>query len=140
VFCVIQAGNVMLTSSNNCEGVAGAPVYALGGAHRLAAKVADFGLAMPLGPTDTHATLMARVSAEGRRMAPTIVVCSSRHKMHELCQVNIQHTWGCAVWMCLLHDLDDWCGVMQFVRLMCLHFFTLLLWTHFPGHPYPHVP
>jgi hypothetical protein len=30
----------------------------------LVAKVADFGLALPLGPTDTHATLHARVRCE----------------------------------------------------------------------------
>lgn len=27
----------------------------------LSAKVADFGMAMPLGPQDTHATMLARV-------------------------------------------------------------------------------
>lgn len=55
----LQAGNVMLTSMSN--GVAGR-VWSVGGGRQLTAKVADFGLAMPLGPTDTHATLLARVS------------------------------------------------------------------------------
>lgn len=31
------------------------------GSQPLSAKVADFGMAMPLGPQDTHATMLARV-------------------------------------------------------------------------------
>lgn len=57
----LKAGNVMLTVSGNssCDG---ASAWSTAGSQRLTAKVADFGLAMPLGPSDTHATLMARVS------------------------------------------------------------------------------
>jgi hypothetical protein len=36
-------------------------VWMAAGCLPLTAKVADFGLALPLGPTDTHATLLARV-------------------------------------------------------------------------------
>lgn len=36
-------------------------VWMTAGCLPLVAKVADFGLALPLGPTDTHATLHARV-------------------------------------------------------------------------------
>jgi hypothetical protein len=32
-----------------------------GGGQAMTAKVADFGLSFPLPPTDTHATLIARV-------------------------------------------------------------------------------
>lgn len=58
----LKAGNVMLISSGN-NGADGTRVYSLAEGRRFTAKVADFGLAMPLGPKDTHATLMARVSS-----------------------------------------------------------------------------
>lgn len=54
----LKAANVMLT--NTGEDLGG--VWAVGpGGRRLTAKVADFGLALPLDPSDTHATLSARV-------------------------------------------------------------------------------
>jgi serine/threonine protein kinase len=60
----LKAGNVMLTSSS--VGSLGSPpsisMWASSGQRPLTAKVADFGLALPLGPADTHATLLARVS------------------------------------------------------------------------------
>jgi hypothetical protein len=34
---------------------------------QVTAKVADFGLALPLDPSDTHATLAARVSCTRQR-------------------------------------------------------------------------
>ena len=70
----LKAGNVMLTggageapstavslTAGGAAGSAGAlGVFGPGGARRLTAKVADFGLALPLAPADTHATLAAR--------------------------------------------------------------------------------
>ncbi|KAF8060547.1 D-xylose 1-dehydrogenase NADP(+) 2 [Scenedesmus sp. PABB004] len=61
----LKAGNVMLTTSNDDSGSSlvggGARGWGGGsGGRPLTAKVADFGLAMPLGPADTHATLCAR--------------------------------------------------------------------------------
>jgi hypothetical protein len=41
-------------------------VWLEAGSQPLSAKVADFGLAMPLGPKDTHATMLARVSERDR--------------------------------------------------------------------------
>jgi hypothetical protein len=38
-----------------------------GAGQRLTAKVADFGLSFPLPPTDTHATLVARVRRRGQK-------------------------------------------------------------------------
>lgn len=68
----LKAGNVMLTSSSSGS-VGGLPsvrMWASGtGDRTLTAKVADFGLALPLGPRDTHATLLARVSCRCRRWA-----------------------------------------------------------------------
>lgn len=74
----LKAGNVMLTDigNNSCDG---ARVWSTAGGRRLTAKVADFGLAMPLGPSDTHATLMARVRG----------------------------SWGVGVWMCLLASIEQ---------------------------------
>jgi hypothetical protein len=40
-------------------------VWMSAGCLPLTAKVADFGLALPLGPSDTHATLLARVRGSG---------------------------------------------------------------------------
>lgn len=40
-------------------------VWTLAGCLPLTAKVADFGLALPLGPQDTHATMLARVRVAG---------------------------------------------------------------------------
>jgi serine/threonine protein kinase len=55
----LKAANVMLTSGgDDVSGTWGAA----SGAPRMTAKVADFGLALPLDPSDTHATLSARVS------------------------------------------------------------------------------
>jgi serine/threonine protein kinase len=54
----LKAANVMLTSGgDNANGTWCAAV----GGRRMTAKVADFGLALPLDPSDTHATLSARV-------------------------------------------------------------------------------
>lgn len=52
----------MLTSSSasHAGALPGVRLWAAPGAPPLIAKVADFGLAMPLGPKDTHATLLAR--------------------------------------------------------------------------------
>lgn len=65
----LKAGNVLLQASTGV-GRAGSGaqqqellrVWTQAGCLPLTAKVADFGLALPLGPTDTHATLLARVS------------------------------------------------------------------------------
>jgi hypothetical protein len=65
----LKAGNVLLLASTGV-GRAGSGaqqqellrVWTQAGCLPLTAKVADFGLALPLGPTDTHATLLARVS------------------------------------------------------------------------------
>jgi hypothetical protein len=37
-------------------------VWREAGSAPLSAKVADFGMSLPLGPKDTHATMLARVS------------------------------------------------------------------------------
>jgi serine/threonine protein kinase len=66
----LKAGNVLLTanptpgSSTSCSGqfARSVEVWAASGSQPLSAKVADFGMAMPLGPQDTHATMLARVS------------------------------------------------------------------------------
>jgi serine/threonine protein kinase len=69
----LKAGNVLLTAASitnagqHCccdehDEQSAAEVWAQAGSLPLIAKVADFGLAMPLGPTDTHATMLARVS------------------------------------------------------------------------------
>ncbi|WIA15144.1 hypothetical protein OEZ85_001831 [Tetradesmus obliquus] len=53
----LKAANVMLTNGgDNANGTWGAAA----GGRRMTAKVADFGLALPLDPSDTHATLSAR--------------------------------------------------------------------------------
>ncbi|KAF6253981.1 hypothetical protein COO60DRAFT_363306 [Scenedesmus sp. NREL 46B-D3] len=53
----LKAANVMLTNGgDNANGT----WAAASGALRMTAKVADFGLALPLDPSDTHATLSAR--------------------------------------------------------------------------------
>jgi serine/threonine protein kinase len=60
----LKAANVMLTNGGaNAGGVWGAASNVL----RMTAKVADFGLALPLDPSDTHATLSARVRAVWQR-------------------------------------------------------------------------
>jgi serine/threonine protein kinase len=69
----LKAGNVLLTAGSianavqNCccdehDEQSAAEVWVQAGSLPLTAKVADFGLAMPLGPTDTHVTMLARVS------------------------------------------------------------------------------
>lgn len=69
----LKAGNVLLTAGSitnagqHCccdehDEQSAAEVWAQAGSLPLTAKVADFGLAMPLGPSDTHATMLARVS------------------------------------------------------------------------------
>jgi serine/threonine protein kinase len=64
----LKAGNVMLTSSSSSSsgtgGLLSVRMWSASspGDKALTAKVADFGLALPLGLTDTHATLLARVS------------------------------------------------------------------------------
>ena len=61
----LKAANVMLSSADGCRGrhVGGpAPPPVL---TQLTAKVADFGLALPLDPSVTHATLCARVRVCG---------------------------------------------------------------------------
>lgn len=64
----LKAGNVMLTgSSDPTSGMTNSRVWASSGSRRLTAKVADFGLSLPLGPSDTHATLLARVGGRGGR-------------------------------------------------------------------------
>ncbi|KAF8060546.1 RPL6 [Scenedesmus sp. PABB004] len=52
----LKAGNVMLTKGGDDPG----GVWAATVGYRVTAKVADFGLALPLGPADTHATMAAR--------------------------------------------------------------------------------
>lgn len=56
----LKAANVLLTAGS--IGEATDEVWADASCLPLTAKVADFGLAMSLGPTDTHATMLARVS------------------------------------------------------------------------------
>ncbi len=58
----LKAGNVMLTSSSaaNTGALPSVRMWAAPGTPPLMAKVADFGLALPLAPSDTHATLLAR--------------------------------------------------------------------------------
>lgn len=64
----LKAGNVLLTANlspcanDSCSdpSAGSAEVWLAAGSQPLSAKVADFGMAMPLGPTDTHAG--ARVS------------------------------------------------------------------------------
>jgi serine/threonine protein kinase len=57
----LKAGNVLLTSGGADPD--GLWLKLTGSRRRLVAKVADFGLSTVLGPTDTHASLTARVSA-----------------------------------------------------------------------------
>lgn len=52
----LKAANVMLASGGADPG----GLWAEACGRRLIAKVADFGLAVPLGPTETHASLTAR--------------------------------------------------------------------------------
>jgi serine/threonine protein kinase len=67
----LKAGNVLLTAnptpgtSTSCTGqfARSVEVWTASGSQPLSAKVADFGMAMSLGPKDTHATMLARVSA-----------------------------------------------------------------------------
>ena len=54
----LKAANVLLTKTGDEPGSAWQPIVG----HRVTARVADFGLAMPLDPNDTHATMAARVS------------------------------------------------------------------------------
>jgi hypothetical protein len=56
---VLQAGNVMLTKGGHDTG----HVWAATVGYKVTGKVADFGLALPLDPQDTHATMAARVSS-----------------------------------------------------------------------------
>jgi hypothetical protein len=65
----LKAGNVLLTAtatpgnSHSCSEhfARSTEVWIGAGTQPLSAKVADFGMAMPLGPQDTHATMLARV-------------------------------------------------------------------------------
>ncbi|KIY91594.1 hypothetical protein MNEG_16370 [Monoraphidium neglectum] len=60
----LKAHNVLLTgSSDPTSGMTNGRVWAASGSRRLTAKVGDFGLALPLQPSDTHATLAARPAA-----------------------------------------------------------------------------
>eukprot|EP00775_Hariotina_reticulata_P008079 gene8079-8273_t len=52
----LKAGNVMLTKGGQDPG----RVWAATVGYKVTAKVADFGLALPLDPQDTHATMAAR--------------------------------------------------------------------------------
>jgi serine/threonine protein kinase len=68
----LKAGNVLLTVNTALQHACGgrqcgssSEVFVAAGSPPLTAKVGDFGLALPLGPQDTHATMMARVSALG---------------------------------------------------------------------------
>mgnify|MGYP001806919092 CR=1 FL=1 len=64
----LKAGNVLLTVNPSPGNGDGCPdhsekcveVWTAAGSQPLSAKVADFGMAMPLGPKDTHATMLAR--------------------------------------------------------------------------------
>jgi serine/threonine protein kinase len=64
----LKAGNVLLTVNPSPGNSDGCPdhsekcveVWTAAGSQPLSAKVADFGMAMPLGPKDTHATMLAR--------------------------------------------------------------------------------
>ena len=64
----LKAGNVLLTANpspcanDGCSdpSAGSAEVWIAAGSQPLSAKVADFGMAMPLGPKDTHATMLAR--------------------------------------------------------------------------------
>lgn len=56
----LKAGNVLLTTGGADPD--GLWQKLTGSPRRLVAKVADFGLSTVLGPTDTHASLTARVS------------------------------------------------------------------------------
>lgn len=65
----LKAGNVLLTfkttlqhdcGSGQCSS-SSSEVFLAAGSPPLTAKVRDFGLPLPLGPQDTHATMMARV-------------------------------------------------------------------------------
>jgi serine/threonine protein kinase len=75
----LKAGNVMLTSSSSSSGGAGGlpsvRMWSAAGEKALTAKVADFGLALPLGPTDTHATLLARVGGSATVQPASRTVC-----------------------------------------------------------------
>jgi serine/threonine protein kinase len=83
----LKAGNVMLTSSSSGS-VAGLPavrMWASGtGDRTLTAKVADFGLALPLGPRDTHATLLARVGG-----------CCGCRRLMQACSCQLQLSACC---------------------------------------------
>lgn len=71
----LKAGNVMLTSSSaaNTGALPSVRMWAAPpGTPPLTAKVADFGLALPLAPSDTHATLLARGTP---RCACGVVCC-----------------------------------------------------------------
>jgi serine/threonine protein kinase len=71
----LKAGNVLLTAASIAssaqqhrgsedQGTATALAWMQAGCLPLTAKVADFGLATPLGHADTHATMMTRVSGD----------------------------------------------------------------------------
>jgi hypothetical protein len=54
------------TGQGSSSSRSSAEVWLKAGSMPLVAKVADFGLALPLGPQDTHATMMARVRSNAR--------------------------------------------------------------------------
>ncbi|KAI8470186.1 MAG: hypothetical protein J3K34DRAFT_521543 [Monoraphidium minutum] len=57
----LKAHNVLLTGSTDpTAGMTNGRIWATNGGRRLTAKVGDFGMALPLQPTDTHASLVAR--------------------------------------------------------------------------------
>lgn len=70
----LKAGNVLLTanptpgSSSSCSDrfSNSLKVWKRADSPALSAKVADFGMSLPLGPTDTHATMLARVRNAAR--------------------------------------------------------------------------
>jgi hypothetical protein len=65
-----------------CAPAAVLQVWMTAGCLPLVAKVADFGLALPLGPTDTHATLHARVR---HKQSARELLSAIQHSISRLC-------------------------------------------------------
>lgn len=98
----LKAGNVLLTvntspslqldwgrgSSSQPSSGSSTQAWLEAGSQPLSAKVADFGLSLPLGPQDTHATMMARVSL----FAGLHSTCTHVH--HAVCASN-SWFWSC---------------------------------------------
>ena len=111
----LKAANVLLTGnmamSNSCACGFGRcscalQVWTAAGSPPLTAKVADFGLAINLGPQDTHATMMARVSAQARsRLYTRLYNCKCKSNPSQTPRIRVDTAGP----ICLLYPARRWC-------------------------------